>query len=546
MDFRYYLSLLWRWKWLLVLSTILAAAVSLGYSLHLPRVYRATTTLMVGQAMQNANPSASDFSTSQALAQTYIQMVPRQPLLEATVTALGLNVSWTDLVSQVNAVALPQTQLIQISVLSSNPAAGAAIADELAHQLILQSPTAAEREQAERQQFVARQLTDLQARITDAENEIKSLENRLVLENSARGVQDVQNQITGLQQKIASWRSTYAQLDPTRTGRTNNLSVVEPAVVSSRPVSPNVPLNVLVAASAGLLLALGAALALEYLDDTFKNSEDLDRLLRLPLLGTVSAFPRSQPPTNPLVALGNAPSLLAEAYRVVRTNVQSATLGDLGAGLLITSAVPGDGKSVTACNLAIAMAQAGKQVILCDGDLRRPSVHELFGVSNAVGLSGLLQDASLPTAAALVETRVPGLWILPGGRCTTNPSDLLHSALMQRRFAELRQLAEVLIFDSPALLAVADTAALGMLCSGAILVIEAGRTRVGAVRQAKTTLDQIGLPVLGVVLNKVKESGRTYHRYYMGEQTVLAASPRRGIAGLWGRVVRRHPKTVSA
>jgi polysaccharide biosynthesis transport protein len=544
-EFQYYLLLLWRWKWLLAASTLLAAAVSLGYSLHLPRVYRATTTLMVGQAMQNANPSAGDFQTSQQLAQTYVQMVARQPLLEATESALGLGVAWTDLASQVNAVALPQTQLIQISVLSSNPAAGAAIADELAHQLILQSPTAAERERAERQQFIGRQLVDLQERINDAENEIKSLENRLLLENSARGVQDVQNQIAGLQQKIASWRSTYAQLDPTKTGRTNNLSVVEPAVVSPRPVSPNVPLNVLIAASTGLLLALGAALALEYLDDTLKSGEDVHRSLRLPLLGTVASFRRWQPAPNPLVAVGEARTPLAEAYRVVRTNVQSASAGDLGAGLLVTSAVPAEGKSTTACNLAVAIAQTGKRVILCDGDLRRPSVHQLFGVSNAVGLSGLLLDGTLPPATALVETAVSGLRILPGGQCLANPGDLLHSALMQRRLAELQQLADVLIFDSPALLTVADATVLGTLCSSAVLVIQAGRTRVGTVRSAMAALDQIGLPIRGVVLNQVKEPGRAYHGYYSPEHAALGAPRPRGIAGIWSRLVRRHPKTAS-
>jgi capsular exopolysaccharide synthesis family protein len=549
MELKYYLSLLWRWAWLLALSTALAAGVSFWYSSQLPRVYRATTTLIVGHVMRDANPSAGDFQTSERLAQTYVQLVRRQPLLEATVNALGLNVSWDTLVNQVNAVALPQTQLLQISVLSSNPLAAAAIADELAHQLILQSPTAAEREQAERQEFIRRQLTDLQARISEAEDEIKSLENRLRLENSARAVQDLQNQIAGLQQKITSWRSTYAQLDPTKSGRTNNLSVVEPAVVSPRPVSPDIPLNVLIAAAVGLLLALGAVLLIDYLDDTLRNGEDVARLLKLPTLGTVARFRAPRRPRDQLVARGASRTSLAEAYRVLRTNVQCARARSAGTGLLVTSAIPAEGKTTTACNLAIALAQAGLRVILCDADLRRPSVHQLFEIPNGAGLSTLLLDPGLSPAwvqAMLVETGVPGLRVLPSGPPPPSPSDLLGSDVMAQRLAVLRELADVVVIDSPAVLAVSDATVLGTLCSEVILVVDAGRSRVSLVRSAQAALDQVGLKILGVVLNKAKEHRPRYHDYYLKEEAEPAlARPWRKLASVWGRVVRRALGTAT-
>jgi capsular exopolysaccharide synthesis family protein len=179
------------------------------------------------------------------------------------------------------------------------------------------------------------------------------------------------------------------------------------------------------------------------------------------------------------------------------------------------------------------MAQAGKQVILCDGDLRRPSVHRRFGISHALGLTSLLLDATMATEEALVASPVPGLTLLPSGPIPPNPAELLGSEPMRERVEELRVLADVVVFDSAALLPVADSSILGALCDGVVLVVEAGRTRQDTVRQAKATLDQLGLKVLGVVLNKGR-AGRSFGgEYYAGAPD---AGPQHGwarVASLW-------------
>jgi capsular exopolysaccharide synthesis family protein len=182
--------------------------------------------------------------------------------------------------------------------------------------------------------------------------------------------------------------------------------------------------------------------------------------------------------------------------------------------LLVTSASPEEGKTTTACDLGITIAHAGKRVILADTDLRRPSMHRLFGVSNQVGLTSLLLDGAMPVETALIETPVAGLKLMPSGPLPPNPAELLGSELMKQRLSQLKELADVIIFDSPPVLAVADAAILGSLCSGVILVVDAGRTRSNVVRRAKESLAQVNLRVLGVILNRLTTRHASGYSYY--------------------------------
>ncbi len=398
-----------------------------------------------------------------------------------------------------------------------------------------------EQEQSQHREFVSQRLETLQAQIEDGENQIVELEGRLALENSARGIQDIQNQIETLQGKIATWQSNYAgMLDFYKGSRTNYLSVVEPAAVPTTPVSPNVKYYLLLAAAIGFSLAAGAAFLLDYLDDTIKTKEDVDRILKLPTLGSVSRIPRVREPSDHLVALqaGEGYSPVAEAYRTLRTNLQFSTLEDPSPRLLVSSAAPGEGKTTTACNLGISMAFTGKKVILVDADLRRPSVHKLFGVPNRAGLTSLLLDDSLSVEEILVDTPVMDLKLLTSGPLPPNPGDLLGSDLMGHRLDQIKELADVIIFDSPPVLAVSDASILGGICTGVILVVDAGRTRSQVVRRAKETLDQLDLKVLGIVLNNLKPR-RMGQQYYYSNYYSYAADPR-------GRERRRRSKTSSA
>jgi capsular exopolysaccharide synthesis family protein len=514
MELKQYVSTLWKWSWLIVLSTVVATASALWATSRLPREYKTSTTLMVGRFIQTDNPSNEDFYISQQLARSYAQLVARQPVLQGTVESLGLNMPWQALVGQVNTSLVPGTQLLQISVQDTDPQRAKVLADEIARQLILRSPTPAEQEQSQYREFVNERLGTLQTQIQEAEKQIEELEGRLALENSARGIQDIQNQIATLQEKITTWQSNYASLlDFYKGSRTNYLSVVEPASVPTTPVSPNVKYYILLAAATGFALAAGAAFLLEYLDDTIKTKEDVDHVLKLPTLGNITRIPRVREPTDHLVTLQLTHSPATEAYRVLRTNIQFSTLNIPSPQLLlVTSSSPGEGKTTTTCNLAITMAYGGKQVILVDADLRRPSVHRFLGMYNQVGLTSLLLDDTLPVEAALLETPVAGLKVMPSGPLPPNPADLLSSERMQQRVEQIKELADVIIFDSPPVLAMADASILAALCSGVILVVDAGRTRSQVVRRAKETLSQLNLNIIGAVLNKL--TNRQTHDYY--------------------------------
>jgi capsular exopolysaccharide synthesis family protein len=213
-----------------------------------------------------------------------------------------------------------------------------------------------------------------------------------------------------------------------------------------------------------------------------------------------------------LIAHLNPGSPVAEAYRALRTNVQFANAEKPVRTLLITSAEVDEGKSTTAANLAVTLAQTGAQTILVDCDLRRPILHQIFGLGNQSGLSTLIpsQGAGL---SELQNTAVPNLRLLTSGPLPANPSELLCSGRMQEILQLLRQEAEYVILDAPPVTVVTDGAVLASKADGALLVISAGRTKRDLARRAKAALEKVNANVLGVVMNNVKLDGDLY-RYY--------------------------------
>jgi capsular exopolysaccharide synthesis family protein len=208
----------------------------------------------------------------------------------------------------------------------------------------------------------------------------------------------------------------------------------------------------------------------------------------------------SSNPSTQLVVLNDAQSAAAEAFRTLRTNIQFASLDNSLHLISITSTGVDDGKSLVAANLAVTMAQAEQRVILVDGDLRRPALHTLFGLSNENGLTSML-FASEGTPAPLQDTGIPGLQLLASGPLPPRPADILGSRRMGEILQSLRAAADVVIIDTPPILAVSDAVVLAPRVDGVMLVLQAGKTRREHAKQARTILEKAKANIVGVVLN---------------------------------------------
>ncbi|MGQ9768534.1 MAG: polysaccharide biosynthesis tyrosine autokinase [Anaerolineae bacterium] len=509
MELKDYIRPLRKWWWLIVAATLVATFSSFLATRQQPPIYHTRVTVMVGSAIENPNPSGNEFWLTQQLANTYADIVKRDPVRNATMAALGL--SW---LPEYTARVVPNTQLVEISVTDTSPQRAQAVADELARQLVLLSPTGPGRDDQQRQAFINQQLSDLEAKIQETQDEINRKQTELANMFSARQIADTQAQIAGLQNKLTTLQANYAALlANTQRGALNSITVIEPAALPVTPVGPNKPAIILLAAAIGFLLAAGAAYLLEYLDDTLKNPDDIQKSIGLTALGAVPNLGEIAA-GNELVVMTGGQSAGAEAYRILRTNLQFAGVDRPVRTLMIASPAPREGKTLTAGNLGIAFAQAGQRVILVDADLHRPQLHRIFGLRNNVGLTSALLEPQPTTDGLLQETAVPGLQVLTSGPLPPNPAELLASRRMREFTQKLLEMADIVIFDTPPVIALADAAIVGSQVDGVLLVVCAGETRREVAQRALGALQQVNARVVGALINRLPAQRAGYYYYY--------------------------------
>ncbi len=318
----------------------------------------------------------------------------------------------------------------------------------------------------------------------------------------------------------------------------SNIHVYEPAQVPTFPAGPRRLLAIVLAFFLSTAAAFGLAFFLEYLDNSIKTVEDVERYAQLPALGVIPAIAtstslRKLPSKAEQAALGeNGNSLalpsasmatqlmtldnqstVAEAYRALRTSVLLSSAGHPPKTILVTSGRPGEGKTTTAINTAISLAQLGASVLIIDCDLRRPKVHKVFGINHVHGLSTYLsRDADI---GALIHTLpIPNLFLLPCGPTPPNPAELVSSEKMREMLALLSTQYDHIILDSPPLINVTDPVILSTMVDGVIMVVHAGKSTRDVVRRASQELTGVGAKVFGVVLNNVNLQREGYDEYY--------------------------------
>jgi polysaccharide biosynthesis transport protein len=400
-------------------------------------------------------------------------------------------------------------------------------------------------------QRINQQLIQLNAELKDAPKEIvASLKNRyeaaIKEESSARAlyfgsrgkatIQSVaETSLTDLDQAIETDRQNlnlYMQraneLKITNPDRlTGNVSTVEEARTPREPIGPPRMRNIIIAFMLSLGVGIGLAFLLDYLDDTLKSVEDVDRHLHLPTLALIPA-PREarrflgrggadpEPGTNTALALiDDVRSPVAEAYRHLRTSLLLSSAGQPPKTVLVTSSQPSEGKTTTVVNIATMLAQTGADVLVLDCDLRRPRVHAHFGLPNTRGVTNYLSGDS--NVSELVQTydKLPNLKVIPSGPVPPNAAELLGSDEMRKLLYVLAENFTHIVIDSPPAISFTDASILSTMVDGVMLVVHGGRSSRAVVRRAKQQLQDVGAHIFGIVLNNVKMEGTDYY-YYSG------------------------------
>jgi non-specific protein-tyrosine kinase len=461
-----YVRLARRWAWMVMLLVLIAVVTAAAVSYELPRLYQTTTVALVNPKQvpfantgPGGNAVGSSFTPDQ-LVPTYVRLLQAGPVAGKLVT-LGVPRTEGALAGEITAKPETGTSLIDITVTDRDPAIVLAV----------------------------------------AQNVIPAF-------NSA---------LAELQSRVAG-DATTPRLDALVAWQV-------PTAAPTVPVSPRPLTNIGLAAIAGLALGIALAALLEFFDRTLKTEYDVRLRLGLTLLGPVLFKGRKagfigNREAVALVTVTHPKDPVSEAYRAIRTNLLFNALDRKLRTILVTSAIPGEGKTSTACNLAVTMAQAGNRVILVDADFRRPELHRVFHRDRNVGLGNLILG-DLDDNAAIGNTEVPNLRLLCSGPTPPNPSELLGSRQMQQVIDRLTGMCDIVVFDTPPVGAVTDATVLATRTDGVVLVIERGRTPMKAVEHAREKLQAVGATLLGVVLNKVRSSEAAeyyYYRYY-GEST---------------------------
>lgn len=521
-ELRIILRALRRWWWLLIAAMIAGALIGRFMSDRQNAVYGASATLLIGQSFQSAALDSRDMEISEQLALTYAQLARLQPVLQQVVETQGLEMTWQELAKRVRATPLEGTQFLRLMVEAPSPQEAQLLADEITAALVAISPSGGIQDgQNLDQRFTLSRLTQLRQNIQDAQERIDSLEASMLSASTAAAMRELQHEIDALQALIVGWEGNYASMSGllNRGGSPNSLTVVEPAQASKFPIRPRTSLNMLIVALAGFAVSFLLVIVLEILDGAIKSPDDLSQALGIQTVGAISGI-RGK---DKLVTAADPGAPIAEAYAMICTNLQSTTGSQFPRSIMVTSPGPAEGKSTTAANLAVAIAQTGLRTVIVDAHPVHPALHEIFQVPIQSGYRDVVLTGDISHATLLQTTPNGYLRLMTCGSPHYSTAALdgdrrsAHEAPAQTQLrlrpdsarqlvTQLVQVADVVIFDSPPLLSFADAITLASHVDGVLMVVKANKTRSSAVRQAVLCLHQVGAHLTGGILNQT--SGR--------------------------------------
>ena len=514
-DLRYYAHLI-KSNWLIIVSAAIGAAlVAYIASQFLTSIYRSQTTLYIDASRQSSG--TLDLSTqrlSAGLADTYAEMLTSRSVLEKVVTNLGddeLHVA--GLRGAISANPVGSTQLLRIQVEDSSPQRAADIANELT------SVFASEITEIQTSGYID-SLSNYEAQLALLDEKIEETERQLAtLVNSSDAVAQTARLDANLIEYNSDYNRLFQSAEDTRLKSIEASSTIRQIDVATAAVSPIRPrrmMNTAVGLILGLMASVGFIFAKELLDDTVKNPDEISKKFGIPILGQILNFAAEN---ETLITALDPRSPASEAFRSLRLNLKYSSVDKPIRSLLVTSPSPSEGKSTTATNLSIVLGQGGQEVIVIDGDLRKPKVHKTFGLPNRSGMSDLFIESvdALPEMLQKYEG-VENLSILVSGPMPPNPSELLDSDKAKQIIQAAADSADFVMVDAPPVVAMTDALALSQHVDGVIVVIRAGSTKRSAVDMAVGRLRSVNANLLGFVITDIdnffKNGSYYYQNYY--------------------------------
>jgi capsular exopolysaccharide synthesis family protein len=541
LDFTYYVDVMLRRRWI-VLAAFFAIVVSTFlYTFTARPVYQASALLVIEKERGGAVQSGSMVENSNDdYYQTQYKLLQSRSLLQRIYDDLSLAETADfsqprgilKLHKAVTISPVMRSRLVYVRVDSHDAKLAAAIANRLSDAFVEQNLA--------NQLFISKEvLQALQAKGGDS-----NAADLPAVVNSPL-IQSLKGEYAKLQSSYAELYARYTEKHPTvirvkssmvaldaqiraETARIvasmktelsgqlkgNNVRVIDTAIVPDRPIKPNKLKNIILGLVVGLVLGFALALFVEMIDQSLRTQDDVETKLGQPFLGVVpQAVVKVGRIYEPL--LSPELSLTSESFRNLRTMVDFAGVGGKSKALLVTSTVQGEGKTYIAANLAVSFAQLGESILLIDGDLRRPRVHNTFGLSSEKGLSDyLVSGIKAEDAAVLIQkSEVPGLSILPCGRRPPNPSELLNTPRLGALISWARERYDRVIVDCTPMFPINDTLLWGRHIPSVAFVVRFGVTRTPLIKTACQKLQTGGIKILGATVNAAKVGGLSYSSY---------------------------------
>ena len=504
MELKSYLSILRRRKWIVILSVLLGTAIAAAFTFFSTPQYVSSATVRVATIGSGSITSARpDISYTERLVNTYSRIITGNNVRRQIMGELEL-----DALPNISVQSIPGTELLRIVAEATDPEDARNIANAAAQVLIDQN-----REfysggaGLTLQEILGEQLAQADQALQEArenyENALEASPQNDTVIAAAREALDVRDRT------YTSLLSQYEAARLEETVRANSITVVEEALVPNRAAKPRHLVNLALGFAIGLVTGVALALLAENLDTTLYTAEQIESATQMETVGQIPAAKEDL--TIARLGAGHYPQL--ESFRRLRTNILATSDGGTQVALL-TSAKRGEGKSTVAANLAVTVAQSGREVVVVDCDLRLPTVHKLFDLPNKRGLTNVLAG-EVQVDEAIQYSAFPRVQVVTSGPLPPNPTELLGSQRMLDLIAPLKSQFAFIILDTPALLSVADAAVLAPAVDNVILVVAQSQTRRGDVQTVRRQLSSVRVKSMEVVINRAEANGS--YAYYESE-----------------------------